>query len=56
MGNFLLLTWIGSQPVEDPYIIIGQISTLIYFVYFIILIPLSDFIDRKTLFKYINFL
>nr|YP_010730281.1 cytochrome b [Blepharipa zebina]WEG23122.1 cytochrome b [Blepharipa zebina] len=31
----LLLTWIGAQPVENPYIIIGQILTLIYFSYFL---------------------
>nr|APX40822.1 cytochrome b [Smaragdina concolor] len=32
----LLLTWIGARPVEDPYIIIGQILTVIYFIYYII--------------------
>lgn len=32
----ILLTWIGARPVEDPYIIIGQILTLIYFLYFLI--------------------
>uniref|UniRef100_UPI0030E42F5E cytochrome b n=1 Tax=Euphyes dukesi TaxID=1478503 RepID=UPI0030E42F5E len=32
----LLLTWIGARPVEDPFIITGQILTLIYFSYFII--------------------
>nr|ASN65910.1 cytochrome b [Platychile pallida] len=32
----ILLTWIGMRPVEDPYIIIGQILTCIYFLYFII--------------------
>nr|AOY39106.1 cytochrome b [Trechoblemus micros] len=31
-----LLTWIGMRPVEDPYILIGQILTIIYFLYFII--------------------
>nr|YP_009742855.1 cytochrome b [Aurelia limbata]QID91284.1 cytochrome b [Aurelia limbata] len=51
MGNFLLLTWIGSQPVEDPYIIVGQISTVIYFSYFFLLLPLSNLIDNKTLFQ-----
>nr|QKX48749.1 cytochrome b [Linoclostis gonatias] len=30
-----LLTWIGARPVEDPYIITGQILTVIYFSYFI---------------------
>ena len=32
--NFILLTWIGSKPVEDPYILIGQISSLFYFSFF----------------------
>nr|ATN41139.1 cytochrome b [Pterygota sp. 3 LC-2017] len=32
----ILLTWIGARPVEDPYIITGQILTILYFFYFII--------------------
>nr|AXS66069.1 cytochrome b [Curculionoidea sp. 26 KM-2017] len=32
---FILLTWIGARPVEDPYIITGQTLTIIYFSYFI---------------------
>ena len=32
----ILLTWIGARPVEDPYVLIGQILTVIYFSYFII--------------------
>lgn len=31
-----LLTWIGGRPVEDPYILLGQIFTSLYFIYFII--------------------
>nr|YP_010305128.1 cytochrome b [Imosca coreana]ULR87034.1 cytochrome b [Imosca coreana] len=31
----ILLTWIGARPVEDPYIITGQILTILYFSYFI---------------------
>nr|ARH53751.1 cytochrome b [Calomicrus pinicola] len=31
-----LLTWIGARPVEDPYILIGQILTIIYFMYYMI--------------------
>lgn len=33
-SNFFLLTWIGARPVEVPYIITGQILTIIYFIYF----------------------
>lgn len=31
----ILLTWIGARPVEDPYILTGQILTILYFSYFI---------------------
>nr|WDY84652.1 cytochrome b [Gilpinia sp. 2 GYN-2022c] len=30
-----LLTWIGMKPVENPYILTGQILTLIYFSYYL---------------------
>nr|AKM70180.1 cytochrome b [Cinara tujafilina] len=32
--TFLMLTWIGMQPVEYPFIKMGQLFTLIYFSYF----------------------
>nr|YP_010564752.1 cytochrome b [Volucella liupanshanensis]UZA61155.1 cytochrome b [Volucella liupanshanensis] len=32
----LLLTWIGARPVENPYVIIGQILTILYFMYYMI--------------------
>nr|YP_010384935.1 cytochrome b [Pinnotheres pholadis]UPL64932.1 cytochrome b [Pinnotheres pholadis] len=32
----ILLTWIGAHPVEDPYILIGQILTILYFMFYII--------------------
>nr|YP_009447611.1 cytochrome b [Carabus lafossei]ATY70049.1 cytochrome b [Carabus lafossei] len=32
----ILLTWIGMRPVEDPYILMGQILTILYFIYFLI--------------------
>nr|YP_009995296.1 cytochrome b [Gymnochthebius lividus]QNP09699.1 cytochrome b [Gymnochthebius lividus] len=32
----MLLTWIGARPVEDPYILIGQILTILYFMIYLI--------------------
>nr|YP_010547203.1 cytochrome b [Leptocimbex linealis]UYK52116.1 cytochrome b [Leptocimbex linealis] len=32
----ILLTWIGANPVENPYILIGQVITILYFLYFLI--------------------
>nr|QBF44166.1 cytochrome b [Simulium quinquestriatum] len=36
VGTVILLTWIGARPVEDPYILTGQLLTVIYFSYYII--------------------
>nr|ALO77317.1 cytochrome b [Hybosorus sp. HYB01] len=32
----ILLTWIGARPVEDPYILTGQILTVMYFSFYLI--------------------
>nr|YP_009239741.1 cytochrome b [Chilo sacchariphagus]AMM06342.1 cytochrome b [Chilo sacchariphagus] len=34
--TIILLTWIGARPVENPYIMTGQILTIMYFSYYII--------------------
>nr|QIH95775.1 cytochrome b [Pseudolycoriella sp. XQM-2020] len=34
--TILLLTWIGARPVEVPYILTGQILTVMYFSYYLI--------------------
>lgn len=49
VGDFLILTWIGGQPVEDPYILIGQIAAIFYFAYFLILIPMVGYLENKLL-------
>lgn len=33
---FILLTWIGTQPVEIPFILTRQILTILYFSYFLL--------------------
>nr|QOL10517.1 cytochrome b [Pieris naganum] len=34
--TIMLLTWIGARPVETPFILTGQILTVIYFSYYLI--------------------
>lgn len=44
----LLLTWIGARPVEDPYIIVGQVLSLIYFSYYFLQVIIIFIWDKFT--------
>ncbi|WP_333834488.1 cytochrome b, partial [Rubrimonas sp.] len=43
---FFVLTWVGSRPAEQPYIIIGQIATLYWFAYFLIVLPVLGVLEK----------
>jgi ubiquinol-cytochrome c reductase cytochrome b subunit len=42
----ILLTWIGARPVEDPYIFIGQVLSVIYFSYYFLRVFLQHLWDK----------
>ena len=46
IGNFLILMQLGAKHVESPYIEFGQISTAIYFAYFLVFIPLFSLLEN----------
>jgi len=39
VSSCLVLSWAGSKPVQEPYILIGQLATLYFFLYFFVLVP-----------------
>nr|AGU46581.1 cytochrome b [Nanorana taihangnica] len=49
IANTLILTWIGGQPVEDPFVTIGQIASTAYFLIFLLILPLTGILENKLL-------
>jgi len=46
VNTVIPLTWIGARPAEDPSILVGQILTVIYFMYFIVNLLLITLWDK----------
>lgn len=49
VSDFLLLGWIGQKPVETPYIEVGQVATVFYFLFFIVLVPVIGIIEKTLI-------
>nr|WMY23973.1 cytochrome b [Mimeutermes sorex] len=47
-NTVILLTWIGARPVEDPYILTGQILTTLYFMYYLMNPVMMNMWDKMT--------
>lgn len=49
IADFILLTYIGSQVVEAPWVILGQLASIFYFGYFLVFNPLLGILENKLL-------
>ena len=49
VSDFFLLTYIGAQAVEEPWVTLGQLASVFYFSYFLIILPLVGILENKLL-------
>ena len=49
IANFLILMVLGAKHVESPFIEFGQISTVIYFSYFLVIVPIISIIENNLI-------
>nr|AAN02440.1 cytochrome b [Aphanius fasciatus] len=49
VADVIILTWIGGMPVEHPFIIIGQVASLLYFLIFLVFTPTAAWLVNKIL-------
>ena len=49
VANFFALMTLGAEHVEAPFVLLSQIRTAIYFIWFIIFIPVIGIIENITL-------
>jgi len=49
VANFLILMQLGAKHVESPFIEFGQISTILYFSYFLVVVPLITYIENTLI-------
>lgn len=47
VANFLVLMQIGAKHVETPFIEFGQISTVLYFAHFFVIVPVLSIIENS---------
>lgn len=44
--NFVLLGKLGMEHIEVPYILMSKISTILYFAYFLVFVPIVSTIEN----------
>jgi len=54
VANFLILMQLGAKHVESPFIEFGQISTVLYFAYFLIIVPAVSLLENSLVELYSN--
>nr|YP_009722332.1 cytochrome b [Morchella importuna]QGN66734.1 cytochrome b [Morchella importuna] len=51
VANFLVLMKLGGLHVEEPFITMGQISTFLYFLWFVLVVPIISLVENSLMWQ-----
>lgn len=54
VADCIILVWIGQQAVEDPYILIGQIASVYFFLFFLVFVPFLGKFEKLLIHYHYN--
>jgi len=54
VANFLVLMQLGAKHVESPFIEFGQISTILYFSHFLVIVPVVSLLENSLVDLHLN--
>jgi ubiquinol-cytochrome c reductase cytochrome b subunit len=51
LSDFILLGWVGQKAVDTPFFEIGRFATVFYFLFFLVLVPLSGLLEKALIYR-----
>ena len=49
ISSWVVLTWLGQCPVEDIFALVGQLVTVYYYLFFIVVVPVVGKIESALI-------
>jgi ubiquinol-cytochrome c reductase cytochrome b subunit len=49
VADVVILTWIGANVPEEPFVLIGRLGSVFWFGYFFVIVPVIGMIENKLL-------
>jgi len=53
-ANFFLLGFLGGHPAEEPYILASRLSSVFYFSYFVLILPVNSMIEQALSYRMVT--
>lgn len=49
VADFVLLMWLGSCHAEQPFVYLGQVASVVYFIWYLVLVPIVGLVENTLI-------